>query len=234
MPALAIRISTGPSSRSTADTSAPGAATWDMSPANVAARRPSAWTSAATCSAASALARYAMATSCPSCAKRTAVAAPMPREPPVISATAISVTIPTPAGAGGHGRSGDCHGWEAPAFRHGQLIGQSWKRHPRRPARLGASPSSPMRSRAPRRSRGRKRWSTGASFPREGGRRSAVPEYARGRWSRSCRARWSEDGRVRPQLDFFEHGEAGPDTVFALTYNCAQRFAVGRKGICPR
>src|ERR1700729_3684504 len=32
--------------------------------------------------------------SCPSCARRTAVAAPMPREPPVMSATAIGVTIP--------------------------------------------------------------------------------------------------------------------------------------------
>jgi hypothetical protein len=30
-------------------------------------------------------------------------------------------------------------------------------------------------------------------------------------------------GGARPQPDFFERGEAGPDTVFALTYNCAQR-----------
>src|SRR3984957_16086448 len=86
IPALLNRMSIGPKSRATeAANSRPDLISATSSERCV-ARRPWPWISAAVCSALSPSSRWQNAISAPSAANARAVARPMPREPPVISA----------------------------------------------------------------------------------------------------------------------------------------------------
>ncbi len=87
IPALLTRMSSLPNSPIAASATAAGAAGSARSARSMSTRRPSPRTCPATCSASSWPVRYVKPTSAPSAASRRTISAPIPRLPPVTSAT---------------------------------------------------------------------------------------------------------------------------------------------------